>query len=127
VSEQQEMFPNIAAQVGVDLEERILNRGAAVSAAEEGMDRALHAARVQTWKLTAEGWLERMPVGRMFTNDNLYVEIGNPSSEQNRNNVVGAWIAAKAREGRIEHTGRSVKSSRKSRHANRVGVWRKVR
>jgi hypothetical protein len=121
------MFPDLAVRVGADLEERALNRGAAVAAAEEGMERALHAARVQTWKLTAEGWLERMPPGRLFTNDNLYVEIGNPSSEQNRNNVVGAWIAAKAREGRIEHTGRSVKSSRKSRHANRVGVWRKVR
>ena len=108
-------------------EERTLDRGASEAAAEEGMDKALHAARVQHWKLVADAWLERMPAGREFTNDNLWIEIGNPATEANRNNVVGAWVSAKASEGRIEHTGRTIKSARKSRHGNRVGVWRKLR
>lgn len=106
---------------------RSLDAPGARAAGEAGMDQALNAARIQTWKLTADAWLERMPVGREFTNDNLWVEIGNPCSGANENNVVGAWVRKMSREGRIEHTGRSVKSARKSRHGNRVGVWRKLR
>ncbi len=107
--------------------ERNLDLAHAESLGRDGMEKALLAARVQAWKLTADAWLERMPVGREFTNDDLWVEIGNPDTKANRNNVVGAWIQSKARAGRIGHTGRTVKSERKSRHANRVGVWRKIR
>jgi len=120
--EGQEVVPPAAPE-----EPRALERSASEAAAEAGMEQALHAARVQEWKLVAEAWLERMTPGREFTNDNLWVEIGNPATDVNRNNVVGAWMKQKAREGRIEHTGRSVKSARKSRHGNRVGVWRKLR
>lgn len=106
-------------------EDRVLDPAASELAAREGMSKALHALRVQEWRSRADEWLNMMPVGREWTNDSLYIEIGNPASEANRNNAVGAWVSAQARAGRISFTGRMMKSRRKSRHSNLVRIWRK--
>ena len=89
------------------------------------MSQALRALRVQAWKVVANDWLERMTPGREWTNDDLYMEIGNPCTGANENNVVGAWTNAQARAWKIERTGEMRKSQRVSRHGNWIAVWRK--
>jgi hypothetical protein len=108
-------------------EERRLDQSASEQAKKEGMAKAVRALRVQAWKIVADDWLTRMPVGTEWSNDKLYLEIGNPCTGANENNVVGAWVNAQARAGRIERTGQMVKSQRVSRHGNWIAVWRKLR
>ena len=86
----------------------------------------MDADRAQAWRLRADGWLHRMEHGREWTNDNLWVEIGNPGTEANENNSVGGWVSAQSKAKRIVWTGRMVPSKRASRHGNLIRVWRKA-
>ena len=91
-----------------------------------GMDRASSSLRTQTWQREASKWLDALPSGTEFTTDDLYERIGNPDTEANRNNVVGAWVNAQATRGLIRDTGRMVRSGRESRHRNKIAVWRRT-
>jgi hypothetical protein len=95
-------------------------------ARDAGMANALRAARVAGWKHDANVWLADQLVGKTFTADDLVAAIDRPDAiERGGNNVVGAWIAAQAKRGRIEWTGHYLKSQRVEGHGNLQRVWRK--
>lgn len=100
----------------------------AEQARDIAMANALRAARVAEWKVGAKRWiLQILDEGELFTADDLVEAVGlvDPS-EGNGNNVVGAFIAAQARRGRIEWTGTFRKSERVQGHGNLQRVWRRV-
>lgn len=96
----------------------------AEKAGDEGMARALRAQRVRVWKQLAEDWLADQRPGREFIADDLVAVIGLPDAGPARNNVVGAWISAKARQGAVKWTGEFRKSARVIGHGNLLRVWR---
>jgi hypothetical protein len=98
---------------------------AAQVAADHGQALALGADRVEQWKATADVWFASLPVGERFTADTLVHECGLPDEGQNRNNVVGAWISAKARVGQCREVGR-VKSRRVVGHRRKITLWAKT-
>lgn len=89
--------------------------------ADKGMDLATGAQRAQEWKHRAEEWLHRKPQGYEFTADDLIYAVGTP--DEKKNNAIGGWLAAKARERRIYFTGRMIKSTRVSRHTGLQRQW----
>lgn len=91
--------------------------------AENGMELAVQANRVQTWKEQAERWINAKPQGFEFSADDLVYAIGVPDEGANKNNVVGAWFNAKSKARAITFTGRMKKSSRVSRHTGITRVW----
>ena len=94
-----------------------------MTAAREGMDAAERAERVQEWKAKAEAWLAAKYAGDIFSADDLVEAIGLPDEGVARNNVVGAWMAAKSRHGTI--TFRSFTRSRRViGHGNLQRVWK---
>ena len=98
-------------------------------ARQEGIDRADTAPRVQMWKVAADFWLAARPAGYELTADDLVEAIGlpdPPARGQNRNNVVGAVIAAWSATRRIEWTGRWGSSTRVIGHRNPQRVWRRL-
>ena len=97
---------------------------AAEAAAEDGMDKARRAFRVQQWKEAANEWLATRDRGVVFTADSLVAVVGLPDVGPARNNVVGAWVSAQSKMGRIVFTGRLKKSERVERHGNLQRVWR---
>jgi hypothetical protein len=92
-----------------------------------GMNRAANASHVQEWKGEAWAWFYQLPVGTVFTGDDIRKRIGTPDEGMNRNNVMGAFISGLAAERRIRFTGRTVKSSAVSRHTGTQREWVKVR
>jgi len=95
--------------------------------ADAGMNTALNADRAQPWRMRASAWLLAQPAGIEFTADDLVAVIGLPDVGVNRNNAVGAWVAAQARLGRIVWTNRYRRSARVVRHGNLQRVWRVIR
>jgi len=98
----------------------------AKAAADVGMSKALKAARVEAWKLTAGEWLSAQARGFEFTSDDLVRTAGLPDVGPNRNNVVGAWFSGQAKRGTIVFAGKMRRSKRVVRHGNPQRVWRKV-
>jgi hypothetical protein len=96
----------------------------AEAAADQGMAQALRAERVQAWKEAAGYWLFDLPPGHTFVADDLVAVVGLPDSGPGKNNVVGAWISAQAKAGRIVWTGEYRKSARVVGHGNRIMEWR---
>lgn len=92
-----------------------------------GMNRAAGADHVQEWKGDAWAWFYSLPVGTVFTGDDLRKRIGVPDEGVNRNNAVGAFIGGLANAHRVRFTGRFVKSSAVSRHTGIHREWQKVR
>lgn len=79
------------------------------------------------WADLVRGWVLRLPVGRVFTADDVVAACGlaRPSSP-NANNAVGAMLAGLARRGWIGDTGRMVRSRRPGRHAGKVVAWKRL-
>lgn len=96
-----------------------------MSTAEEGMALALGAARTTEWKARALAWLDQQPDGVTLTADRLVAAVGlaDETSESTRNNVVGAWMAAQSKAGRIRWTGTFATSERRAGHGNLQRVW----
>ena len=92
-----------------------------------GMNRAEDANCVQQWKGEAWAWFYQLPVGTVFTGDDIRKRIGAPAEGMNQNNVMGAFISGLAAERRIRFTGRIVKSRCVSRHTGTQREWVKVR
>jgi len=105
------------------MSETLFDDAGAQAAADEGMAKALRAERVEAWKGNAESWLEGVERYATFTADDLVAVIGLPDQGVARNNVVGAWLAAKSRKGVIRWTGRFKKSERVIGHGNLQRVW----
>ena len=85
---------------------------------------AMDADRVDIWKAIADEWLYFKPAGFTFCADDLIAAIGLPDEKgTNKNNVVGAWINAKATTKKIEKFG-ITESERKSNHAALLRTWR---
>lgn len=99
---------------------------AAKEAAQEGMDKAERALRVQQWKAQADALLENIPIGRTFTADYVVRMVGLPDEGVAKNNVVGAWFSAKSKAGIIRFTGRFRKSERVVGHGNLQRIWEKM-
>lgn len=95
---------------------------------DEGMDRASEAGRVQAWKHWADKWLAIQPDGKLFTPDDLIEGVGlpDPGAGANKQNAVGAWFNAKAKQHLIEFTGNLHKSIRVDRHTGLHRIWRKL-
>ena len=93
----------------------------------KGIKRAADARSVQEWKGEAWAWFYQLPVGTVFTGDDIRKRIGAPAEGMNRNNVMGAFISGLVKERRIRFTGRIVKSMAVSRHAGVHREWQKVR
>jgi hypothetical protein len=92
---------------------------------DAGMAQASSADRVQAWKAAAGAWLGGRSRDSEFTADDLVAAIGLPDpSDRGKNNVVGAWINAMARAGKIVSTEKRRKSARPQGHANPQLVWR---
>jgi hypothetical protein len=101
-----------------------------------GISIALNASHADIWKAKADHWLSFRQTCRdfnpqnlsfnesnkNFTVDDIVQAIGTPSEKAN--NLIGAWINAKATQGEIQWTGRFVKSKRKTRHAAYIKEWR---
>lgn len=113
------------AQLALDPQQQSV--AGAEAARDQGMGQALRAERVLAWKAAAAAWLGEQPRGRVFTADDLVAAIGLPDSGVARNNVVGAWVAAQARRGRIVWTGEWRKSRRVIGHRNPQRVWKVMR
>ena len=96
----------------------------AIHEADAGMARASRADRVQEWKAIADQWLDALSPGELLQADTLVALFGLPDEGVARNNVVGAWFAAKAKAGRLEWTGEFAKSERTIGHGNLQRVWR---
>jgi hypothetical protein len=96
--------------------------------AEEGMSNASKSQRAFTWNHDASRWFMFLPVGTVFTPDDVIRNVGPPEGRgPNSRNVVGAWINALARSGFIRWTGRHVKSERIDRHAGEQKEWLKIK
>jgi len=102
------------------------NPVAGEQAKEEGQSNALKAMRVELWKELANDWFAARYKGTEFTMDDVVRNAGLPDQGANRNNVLGAWMAAKAKRGEIEWTGEMVRSRRVTRHVGLQRVWRKL-
>jgi hypothetical protein len=89
--------------------------------ATKGMELAMDAERVQTWRVRAEQLLNSLPAGTEVTADDLTNAIGVPDDK--KNNVIGAWFNAKRNERRLAFTGKFLKSNRVSRHTGLQRVW----
>jgi hypothetical protein len=88
------------------------------------MERARRNPVHTGWKRDAEAWLSSLPIGRTFTADDLVAYAGKP--DVGSPNVIGAWLAAQSKRGRIAWTGGFQKSSRPEGHSNLQRVWRVV-
>jgi alkylated DNA nucleotide flippase Atl1 len=81
-------------------------------------------ARVLTaqdfWRQAAYFWIARQPQGRELSSLDLIESVGMPSSP----NAVGAVMRSASTLGLIEPTGRYIQSTRPSRHAAIVRVWK---
>lgn len=108
----------------LSLDELAVSAPLADMGATEGMSDALRAERVQVWKEAAGAWLERRAPGETFIADDLVAAVGLPDSGPARNNVVGAWISAQSKAGRIAFAGEMRKSERVIGHGNLLRVWR---
>lgn len=95
--------------------------------ADKGMALAETSKAAALWVFEADEWLDHKPIGYEFTSDELRHAIGVVDSGANKNNAVGAWFSARAKERRIAFTGRYRKSEVVSRHANQNRIWRKHR
>jgi hypothetical protein len=94
--------------------------------AHNGMEQANTSPRIVDWALKARDFYKELPTGTEFSADDLTRKCGLPDSGPNRNNVVGAWFSALAKESRIRFTGRMRKSERVDRHVGLQRIWRKV-
>ena len=104
----------------------VQDAAAGAALADEGMSKALRAARVTAWRQTADQWLLAVDRGTLLTADDLTAAVGLPDVEgegQNRNNVLGGWFNSKAKAGLIVWHGRVSKSVRPERHGNQQRVW----
>jgi hypothetical protein len=87
-----------------------------------GME-AVDAAESEAWRNAADWALNVLvETGRPFTAEDICALAGRPS----RPNAIGARIHAAARRGRIERCGYA-RSTRPSRRASVVAVWRAAR
>lgn len=94
---------------------------------DKGMERARGSSRSLSWSVDAGRWFIQLPLGTIFTPDDVARNCGLPDEGVNRNNAVGAWINALARAKLIQWTGRTVKSQRVNRHAGENKEWIKVK
>lgn len=99
---------------------------AAKVAAEEGMEQAYKAERVQAWKDSASAWFDALPSGFHFTADMLVSAVGLPDAGPARNNVVGAWFSSRSKTGLVTWTGRWSTSKRVVGHGNPQRIWEKT-
>jgi hypothetical protein len=93
----------------------------------EGMAHVWVAQGNELWKEKANWFFEQLHFLEEFTADDVTAFAGLPNKGANRNNVIGSWFGALSRKGRIEDTGKRVKSERPARHRNGYNiVWRKL-
>jgi hypothetical protein len=89
------------------------------------MEQALQAESNAAWMDRADRWLAEQPRGRLFSSDDIVAAIGRPHQiAAGKNNVIGAWTNSRARLGRMEDTGRMVRSKRVEGHGNKQALWR---
>lgn len=74
-----------------------------------------------TWKVAFRDWVMELPVGTVFTSEDVTRVVGQPP---NHPNAVGAQINALARRGEIVLQG-YVKAKRNNQHATRIGLWKR--
>jgi hypothetical protein len=92
---------------------------------QDGMDRALIAAFVQSWKNDFRSVVEGFLPGRRFTSEDVLAIVGLPSGgvAKDANNAVGAMVNGLARRGIIRKTSTRVQSRRSSSHGAELIVW----
>lgn len=92
---------------------------------QAGMADAIQAARVARWKEAARAAIDTLAAvpGHTFTADDVIAAVGLPDHGPNRNNAVGAIMAAAGKRGVIAKTGHYAKSRRPAGHARMVAVW----
>lgn len=86
---------------------------------DEGIDRVLSADANEEWRDAAYRWMEALPIGRIFTSNDLVEQIGMPPSP----NAVGAIMRAAGVQGITRNTGVYRKSARPSCHAAILALW----
>jgi len=98
------------------------------AAAEQGMERAERAARVQRWKTAAVAYVRDMHTGTELTADDVIAALGlpDPSAGPATNNVVGAVFSSLSKAEVIVFTGRFKASERVIGHGNLQRVWRRA-
>jgi hypothetical protein len=95
---------------------------------DQGMSNASRSTRGITWTQDAARWFMTMPIGTVFTPDDVIRNVGLPDdAAPNRCNAVGAWINGLARSRFIQWTGSHVKSQRVGRHAGENKEWIKIK
>jgi hypothetical protein len=95
---------------------------------DEGMNNAGKSAHGFNFSHDAGRWFMLLPVGTVFTPDDVIRNVGLPGAGgPNTRNIVGAWINGLARAHFIRWTGRHVKSERIDRHAGENKEWVKIK
>jgi len=94
-------------------------------AKEDGMALALSRHGIDGWKAAFIHVVESMPVGTLFTSEDIIDQIGLPSGgvRMHGNNAVGAMMSAVAKRGLAVKSGRHTRSRRRVSHATEVPVW----
>lgn len=92
-----------------------------------GMGKALNAASTE-WRYLADRWVKALPPGTRFTSEDLTDAVGLPEGKvgTNRNNAVGAVMAAYSRAALIRDSGAWVKSQRATNHAAKITIWERT-
>jgi hypothetical protein len=93
----------------------------------EGEKRALEGEAAKVWRDGAERAITKLARERQpFTSELVTALAGLPQGgvRMNRNNAVGALMAAMAKRGVIVKTGRYVPSVRRSSHGAMLAEWR---
>jgi len=80
-------------------------------------------AEVDAWHAKAKAHVVMLPVGEVFTSDDLTEAVGAPQAPTQ----VGACLNAWESQGIIRQTGYSLPSTRPSRKGAKVVVWERVK
>ena len=100
----------------------------ATSSKEAGQEAALASHAAKLWKSEFQAVVEKMPVARRFTSEDVTAVCGLPTGRvtYNGNNAVGAMMTALARKGIIRKTSIRVPSRRKHAHGAELIVWERI-
>lgn len=118
------MPPEIAKMFSKGGQGTLFDLGKGKSLRDQGEEQALTAAD-EAWRVHFEMVVERLADSkRPFTSDDVVQVTGLPHrSSANRNNAVGALMAAMAHRGVIVKTGRIVQARRVLSHARELREW----